>query len=788
MNLVIVESKAKCQKIAKDLNSSRALSHLGKFTVIPSFGHIRDLKRKELSIDIQNKFKPIYETPEDKQRTLREILDKVASHSTIWLASDPDLEGEAISQGLIELCRLKDYHRVTFNEINQAALERAFLAPRKIDPHMVDAQLTRRIIDRLVGFELSPLLWKRFAYNKYGALSAGRVQSAALHILIERERTIRSFSPTQYWDFEGKFTFTPALSEEMTGKKGLPLVEHGKEHVRVDSLEAAKQFFSSCNNKWSIGEVSTKEITERPKPPFITSSLQQESHTRFKFNAEKTMKLAQTLYEAGHITYLRTDSTNMSETFQTTLREYIAETYGEEYVSDTIAKKRAAKGAQEAHECIRVTHLEAFECPEGESITADHNKLYKLIWERTVTCAMTATIYDELSIKIVDTSFANTQKHFLTGTKKVKFNGFQIVYGIENESNNFEVLTQTLTSTQVTCEKLQAKGSFTSPTGRFTEATLIKELESNGIGRPSTYATIMSKLHEKNYIANKDVVGTKHDVIHVTATPKVKGWSIKEKASQITIGAEKDKLHPTSIGEEVDAYLETDFTMILDKDFTAKMESDLDGIEHGQKERLSTLQTFWDTFSPLLGKKRAELPLPEEKQQQYADKSIEGTNITYFLSKKGYVLKQGDKVAFLPTETNMETLSKSQAEALFAFPRILGEHEGESVTLHKGQYGLYVSHKGKNATVKYAIEDVSLEMAVALLTSKKERIVREWSTGIGIYNGPYGQYIKSGSNLCNFPQGIDASLLTEKQCRDLLKAGLEAKKGAVKKPYVAYKK
>lgn len=784
MNLVIVESGAKAKKIAKDLNSSKVLAPLGKFIVSACFGHIRDLTKKDLGIDIPNQFKPIFNISPDKTKTVVELQEQCNKCNAIWIASDPDLEGEAIADSLVAVLKIKEYHRVTFNEINQAALERAFLQPRKIHQDMVDAQLTRRMVDRLVGFQISPLLWKKFDYKHYQALSAGRVQSATLHLCIDKEKEIASFERKPQWEFQGKFSLTDkdGMEQTMEGKKDNTLSlcnADGSLYKITTNKEDVHTFFSSLQNKFYIEDISTKTSKEYPKAPYITSTLQQDAHTRLKFSVDKTMKIAQALYEAGHITYLRTDSFHMSETFAESVREYITTHYGEEYVSETIAKKKAAKNAQEAHECIRVTHLDVRVLDDEEK---DMNALYQMIYARTLTCVMTPTIYDELHMSIMDRSWKDLSFHAMT--KKVKFNGFQVVYDVKNETNDFAAQMERMKQWNVSCETIVAKCGFTQPDSRFSEATLIKALESEGIGRPSTYATIMNKLKEKNYLVCKHIEGTKVEVCNVVFTPhKTKKPTCKEKATTIIVGAEKDRLVPTDIGKEVDAFLSTDFSYILDKKFTAELESKLDRVEKGEAKRLDVLSAFWNTLEPLISKTQADMPTQERKGGKIEDKVIEGTDITYFLSKKGYVLKKGEKVAFLPTETDILSLSAEDANVLFSWPKVLGSHEGEIISLQKGQYGVYFTFKGKNITVKDYSESFTLADACKLLEGKNEKVIKEWSS-IGIYHGPYGPYIKSGKQLCSLPKEISvekAKELKEKEVKELLKIGLEAKKEVTKR-------
>jgi DNA topoisomerase-1 len=498
-NLVLVESPAKAKTITKYLNSNKNLKQLGTFFVMASMGHVRDLKKGELGINIDKGFEPNYQVTPEKVKTVSEIRKKAAECDMVWLASDYDREGEGIAMHLKQILNLKKYKRITFTEITPKALEEAILNPRKIDDNLVDSQETRRILDRLVGFKLSPVLWKKYKTENMSGLSAGRVQSAVLHIVLQREAEIEKFASSSYWYYMGNFLLT--IKNEKHELEEVKLYKNGNVYKEEDK-HIVTNILKKLKNNFSITDVKNKEVKRNADLPFITSSLQQESSSKYGFPLKRTMQLAQELYEKGHITYMRTDSYNISEDFKSTAHSYIIQEYGEEYYSGGSARRKVQKNAQEAHEAIRPTHIKLLSA--DLEMSPDHKKLYDMIWKRTVAYFMKACIYDELEIKIVDKSFVGDM-HFQSTFSKVKFNGYMIVYGVKSESYDFMKYIEGIQigKYSLTCKSVIAKNTWQSPPQRYNESAMIKVLENEGIGRPSTYASIMSKLLEKDILSKQ---------------------------------------------------------------------------------------------------------------------------------------------------------------------------------------------------------------------------------------------------------------------------------------------
>jgi DNA topoisomerase-1 len=581
-NLVIVESRGKIASITKYLNSSKELKPLGKFVVMASFGHIYELKKPGLGIDIENGFKPIYDVIPDKKKIIDDLIKKSKSVNNVYLASDSDFEGEAISNSLKDALKLKKYKRIIFTEITQKALENAIKNAGLIDEKKVAAQETRRVLDRLVGFKLSPLLWKKFTTGNQSTLSAGRVQSAALHMIIRKEQEIKNFISKPYWNVSGEFTMT--VSKDKKELKDVKLY-NGDTIQKFSTIKDVTTLLKKNQNKFTINNVKTKITKQNADLPYITSSLQQDAYSKLGFALKRTMALAQGLYEAGLITYMRTDSYNISEDFKELAGKYIIETYGENYYEEGGSKKTkaAVKGAQAAHEAIRITN------PSIVNIDGKYEKdmksLYELIWKRTLAYLMKPCIYDELEICIADNSFTKDMA-FISTFKKVKFNGFQIVYGVNNDKYNFIDYLEFLKKGNYTlsCDLIFSKNIWASPPQRFNDASIVKALENDGIGRPSTFATIMAKLFERKYVLKSNIEGDKKTVEHIKFIPKTSKITIEKDTTMV--GADKTKIVPTDIGIEIDKFLEKHFEYIVDKNFTASMENDLDNIAEGTKKKM----------------------------------------------------------------------------------------------------------------------------------------------------------------------------------------------------------
>lgn len=705
-NLVIVESPAKAKTIAKYLNASKALRHMGKFSVMASMGHIRDLKNRELSIDIDKDFATHYEVLKDKVKMVDELKAKAKTVDNIFLAADYDREGEAISEHIRDTLGLSKYQRITFTEITPKALEKAILSPRKIDYNLVNAQETRRILDRLVGFKISPLLWKKYNANKIH-LSAGRVQSAALHLVKEKEEEVKAFKTSTYWYFNGTFDLT--IGNEEHKLEDVKLYDNERVFKIDENIQEVRSYLSKLTNKFVISDLKTRVLKQNPDLPFITSTLQQEAYSKLGFPLKRTMALAQDLYEKGYITYMRTDSYNISEEFKKEAEAFILDKYGSEYFEATPKKTKTSKNAQEAHEAIRPTNVNTTTIEEL-GFTVDHKKLYDMIWKRAVGYLMKAAIHDELEIRLHDIGLPKSS-FFLADFKKVKFNGYMILYGVKVEEYNFQKYIDAIKnkSYKVKCLGVTARNTWTSPPARYNEASIIKTLETESIGRPSTFATILTKLFEKHYILKSDVRGIDKEVTHILYNPS-KG--LTDKNEVITIGHERSRLVPSDIGIEIDKFMETNFNYIIDRKFTANMEEDLDKIAEGNISKHDVLSVFWKTFGADVEKiesvKKAEKVKIENQHLSY---NINGIEYIIRLSKYGPVIQykphpssENDKYidikAYLKyTNKSYTNVSRDDVTFLTSLPRKVASINGKDLLLTAGPYGLYFKYGEENVKI-----------------------------------------------------------------------------------------
>lgn len=703
-NLVIVESKGKVATITKYLNANPALKHMGKFVVSACFGHIDELKKPGLGVDVDNNFKPTYELIPEKEKLVMELIKKAQIADAVYLATDEDNEGEKISQSLRDRLHLKKYKRIVFTEITQRALEHAIKNPRLIDENQVAAQETRRILDRLVGFKLSPLLWKKFT-SKVMGLSAGRVQSALMHLIIEREKEISAFQTTPYWHLNGDF----ALDID-SAKNKLEAVRmyKGDTIYKTEDPKHVQDFFKVIKNQWKVDDVKSRVSRQKPDNPFITSTLQQEASSKLRMSIKRTMQVAQELYEGGFITYMRTDSFNMSEDFKASAKTYIDNAFGPDYYEGGNTKAKTVKGAQEAHECIRVTNVELSEL-SGDKWDKNHKELYKMIWQRSVAYLMKPAIYDELEVKIRDAGMPKDML-FITTFKRVKFNGYLVVYGVKIEDTDLNRLLNSLKEGKykLTCLEMRAKNTWTSPPSRYNEAALVKLMEQSGIGRPSSYSSILEKLFTKTYVIKTDIKGEEHKTTDYVYKPVNK--SVQPQNGSVTVGAEQSKVLPTDVGIKIDDYLSQNFEYIIDKNFTAYMENDLDEIAEGTKKKTAVLNTFWKNFSVDIAKQESSNKTgPKEKKVVLETKNtaipVDGKDYTVRLAKYGPVIQyDGNKYINLKpylmlTKKQYTEVTEDDIRFLTQIPRDIAKVNGKPVTLAYGQYGLYLKYDGKNVSI-----------------------------------------------------------------------------------------
>lgn len=752
-NLVIVESPAKAKTIQKFLGNG--------YVVKSSFGHIRDLQDKKLSVDVEKGFTPEYVIPSDKKKVVAELKKAAENASTVWLASDEDREGEAISWHLYETLGLKEAQtrRIVFHEITRDAIVNAVQNPRSIDMNLVNAQQARRVLDRLVGFELSPILWRKIQPK----LSAGRVQSVALRLVVEREKEIMGFENEAYYKVEA--FFHPA---------GLPASVKVKAvlDTRFKTLEEARAFLQDCiGSTFTVSDVEKKEANRYPTAPFTTSTLQQEAARKLHFPVSMTMRVAQSLYERGLITYMRTDSTNLSALALGTAKKFITENFGPEY-SKPRQFKTHSKGAQEAHEAIRPTFIENTEI-EG---TAQEQKLYNLIWKRTVASQMADAKVLNTTLRV---SSDKRSERFNAQATQVLFDGFLKLYieGTDNQDPEEEevMLPDLQVGTPMEEKGIKAECKFTAAPPRYSEATLVKKLEELGIGRPSTYApTIATLTTGRGYIVKGDKEGRKVAVNEL----ELKNGGISETSRTETVGAERGKLLPQEIGMIVTDYLEKYFTDIMDYDFTANVEKEFDQIASGNLVWNEVIGEFYSPFH-----KKVDEVL-HDGNYSHVSKDLgtdeEGNKIIAKFGKFGPYIQKGEgekaQYASLGRDQLIENITLDEALKMFQLPRTVGQYNGVDVIALKGRFGPFLKYGDKNFSLprgkdplKVTLEECSTIIDEGLNKSAASSVMTEYpDSDIQVINGRYGPYIKHAGSNYRIPKGTDAATLTETACLEII--------------------
>lgn len=761
-NLVIVESPAKAKTIQKFLGNG--------YEVKSSFGHIRDLQDKKLSVDVERNFTPEYVIPSDKKKVVAELKKAAASASTVWLASDEDREGEAISWHLFETLGLNEAHtrRIVFHEITKDAIVNAVRNPRSIDMNLVNAQQARRVLDRLVGFELSPVLWRKIQPK----LSAGRVQSVALRLVVEREKEIMAFENEAFYKVEA--FFHPA---------GFPAAVKVKAvlDTKFKTIDEARKFLQDCiGADFSVSDVEKKEATRFPAAPFTTSTLQQEAARKLRFPVSMTMRVAQSLYERGLITYMRTDSTNLSTLALGAAKKFITGNFGPEY-SKTRQFKTHSKGAQEAHEAIRPTYIENTEI-EG---TAQEQKLYNLIWKRTVASQMADAKVLNTTLRVA--SDKRSEK-FNAQATQVLFDGFLKLYieGTDNqEAEEEEVMLPDLqVGTKMEEKGINAECKFTAAPPRYSEATLVKKLEELGIGRPSTYApTIATLTTGRGYIVKGDKEGKKITVNDL----ELRNGNISEKSKTETVGAERGRLLPQEIGMIVTDYLEKNFTDIMGYDFTANVEKEFDQIADGNLVWNDVIGAFYTPFH----KKVDEVMHDGNYSHVSKDLGTDGDG-NRFVAKFGkfgpYIQKgEGENVQYasLGKGQLIEDLTLEDALKLFQLPRTVGKYKDVDVVALKGMFGPYIKYGDKNFSIPrgkdpltITLEECSGIIEEGLNKSAANSVMAEYKdSDIQVINGRNGPYIKHAGSNYKIPKETDAATLTEAACLEIINNSKPTEKG-----------
>ncbi len=759
-NLVIVESPAKAKTIEKFLGKD--------FFVTSSMGHIRDLEKKDFGIDIQNNFTPKYEITADKKKLVTELKKLAKEAQTIWLASDEDREGEAISWHLMETLGLdpKKTKRIVFHEITKEAILHAVQNPRPLDLNLVNAQQARRVLDRIVGFEVSPVLWKKVKPS----LSAGRVQSVAVRLIVEREREIMNFTTTSAFRVSASF-----LVPEKDGK----IVELKAElNRRFDTKEEANAFLEKCKNaEFQINEVVKKPARRSPAPPFTTSTLQQEASRKLGYSVSQTMSIAQKLYESGKITYMRTDSVNLSGLAINAAKQTIIQTMGEKY-HQVRQYKTKSKGAQEAHEAIRPAYIDQ----EEISGTAQEKRLYELIWKRTIASQMSDAEIEKTTVTI---DISTVPEKFVASGEVLIFDGFLRVYieSVDDEDQNGgqKGLLPPLNAKQILrWDKIYATERFTQKPPRYTEASLVKKLEEQGIGRPSTYAPIITTVQNRGYVVKEDRPGTEREFTELILS----GQKITSKVKTEQTGAEKSKLFPTDIGMVVNDFLMRYFDLIMDYNFTAKVEKEFDEIAEGELVWNEMLKSFYDPFHNKVENALNEAERANGVRVLGTDPTT-GLEISVKIGRFGPLAQLGEateggakpQFASLRSGQHLETITMEEALELFKLPRTLGEYEGKTVTVAIGRFGPYVRHDSKFISLEKNVDDpysIELTRAIELIEGKREKDqnalikVFDENPDIKILNGRWGPYIAFKKNNFKIPKGTDASKLSFEDCMKLI--------------------
>ena len=761
-NLVIVESPAKAKTIEKFLGKD--------FVVMSSFGHIRDLPSKDMSIDLENNFEPNYIITEDKVKVVKELKAAVEKAEFVWLASDEDREGEAIAWHLKEALNLDESKtkRIVFNEITKNAILKAVENPRNIDLNLVNAQQARRVLDRIVGYEISPVLWKKVKPS----LSAGRVQSVAVRLIVEREKEINNFKENKTYKVVADF---------QTSKQALISATLNQ---RFETKDQALEFLKeSSSADFTVQAVEKKPAKQSPAAPFTTSTLQQEASRKLGFPVARTMQVAQQLYEAGYITYMRTDSVNLSDLALSQAKELILKEYGEEYFKSRKYSNKI-KGAQEAHEAIRPTVLSNTEI----NLDSSAQRLYDLIRKRTIASQMADAKLEKTNITI---NISNREEKYLCQGEVILFDGFMKVYQhTANDEEETENTNQKLLPAVSQGEKLQhlttkATETFNNHPPRYNEASLVKKLEDLGIGRPSTYAPTISTILKREYVIKMDKPASVREIEIIISQNN----SIKQISKKENYGAEKSKLNPTDIGIIVTDFLSQHFTDVIDYNFTAEAEKEFDSIAQGKEDWKNMIRDFYTPF-------HNEVLASEKTERSSGERLLgvepqSGKNVYAKIGRFGAMIQIGEstdkerpRFASLTKEQSINTITLEEALNLFKLPRVVGQYNGMDIVANTGRFGPYISHNKVNASLPKTSSPmtISLEECIALLEekNKKQLPIKTFANGAELLNGRYGAYIKYEGNNYKIPKTMTAESIDEKALEEIINQEPTNKKGKKK--------
>ncbi len=765
-NLVIVESPAKAKTIEKFLGKD--------FLVKSSYGHIRDLAKKNLGINLDNNYKPEYIVPKDKKKVVDELKKLSNDASTVWLASDEDREGEAIAWHLYEVLDLEPEktRRIVFHEITKDAIIKAIENPRFIDQNLVNAQQARRVLDRLVGFEISPILWRKIKPS----LSAGRVQSVAVKLIVEKEREIKDFKPASSFRVSGLFEST--TTKDPISKIQADLDKRPKEEKTIISL-----FEKLKDAAFSVADVQKKPGKKSPAPPFTTSTLQQEASRKLGYSVGQTMAVAQRLYESGKITYMRTDSVNLSDSAVSASAEHIKSEFGEKYLeSRKYATK--SKGAQEAHEAIRPSYMNK----PTVSGSNQEQKLYDLIWKRTLASQMSDALLERTTIRI---SNNKSDELFIAHGEVLKFDGFLKVYiessDDENEEDTRGMLPPVKVGQKLNMNSITASQRFTHHPPRYTEASLVKKLEELGIGRPSTYAPTISTIQQRGYVVKEDRPGKTREITEIS----LKKGKITELKKKENYGFEKSKIFPTDIGLIVNDFLVQYFKNIMNYNFTATVEEEFDRIAEGEMDWTEMIDKFYSPFHKIVEKTTEESEKTKGERVLGKDPKT-GKDVLVKIGRYGPIAQIGlstdeekPKFASLLKGQSIETITLEEALDLFKLPRSVGEYEGEEVMIGIGRFGPYVRHKSKFYSLKKGVDDpmtITLNRAIELIEEKRkmeaQKHIKKFDEepGLEILNGRYGPYINFKGKNYKIPKSKKPEELSLEECREIMEKAAKKKK------------
>ena len=770
-NLVIVESPAKAKTIEKFLGKD--------FKVLSSYGHICDLKKKDLSIDTDT-FEPIYEIPQDKKRVVTELKEAAAKAEMVWLASDEDREGEAISWHLYDTLELKPEKtkRIVFHEITKNAILQAIENPRDIDRNLVLAQQARRVLDRIVGFKLSPVLWRKIKPS----LSAGRVQSVAVRLIVEREREIKAFKPEVSYKVVAIFSYQTAEGNVVNVKADYS--------ERFKSKEEATRFLESCVGKeFSVKDISVKPLVKTPAPPFTTSTLQQEAARKYGFTVIQTMMLAQRLYESGRITYMRTDSVNLSSLCINSSRKVIEDTMGAEYVKSRQYNVKS-KGAQEAHEAIRPTYMEnaTIDAPAPE------RRIYELIWKRTIASQMADA---QIEKTVVAVQADGLQGEFVITGEITKFDGFLKVYR-ESRDDDQETINESVSGmpafavgNKLQVVNIDAVERLTQRPQRYNEAALVHKMEELGIGRPSTYAPTISTIQQREYVLREDIAGK---MINYNLI-RLQDDKITEQTLSENHGSEKSKLVPTDIGLVVNDFLLDSFPDIMSYNFTAMVEKEFDGIADGEKPWDAVIREFYADFAPAVDSAMTQKNEYKVGERVLGTDPVSGKPVTVKIGRYGPIVQIGSaedeekpRFAQMKKGQTLENITFEQAMELFKLPRTLDEYNGQSVIIGTGKFGPYIRYGSSYVSIPKTLDPhtITFEQVLELIKEKEQteanKLIKkfEGELDVEILNGRYGPYIASGGKNYKIPKNLNPADLTIEECKNII-SELESKGTATKR-------